>query len=91
MSRSNFHVLLKNPENLEITDDILFKCACLAKENWNEAFKLFYHKNFTNIINSNETKELMIYRGMVASKPSNQNLEEFWIGIKKREVIRKGR
>ena len=27
------HVLLKNPENLEITDDILFKCACLAKEN----------------------------------------------------------
>ena len=27
------HVLLKNPDNLEITDDILFKCACLAKEN----------------------------------------------------------
>ena len=27
------HVLLKNPDNLEITDDILFKCAVLAKEN----------------------------------------------------------
>ena len=66
----------------------LYDFACLAKENWNEAFKLFYHKNFTNIINSNETKELMIYRGMVASKPSNQNLEEFLIGIKKKEVIR---
>ena len=27
------HVLLKNPDGLDITEDILFKCACLAKEN----------------------------------------------------------
>ena len=27
------HVLLKNPDSLDITEDILFKCACLAKEN----------------------------------------------------------
>ena len=27
------HVLLKNPDSLDITEDILFKCASLAKEN----------------------------------------------------------
>ena len=66
----------------------LYDFACLAKENWDEAFQLFYHKNFTNVINSNEVKELMIYRGMVSSKPSNQNLEEFLVGIKKKEVVK---
>lgn len=66
----------------------LYDFACLAKENWDEAFQLFYHKNFTNVINSNEIKELMIYRGMVSSKPSNQNLEEFLVGIKKKEVVK---
>ena len=66
----------------------LYDFACLAKENWDEAFQLFYHKNFTNVINSNEVKELMIYRGMVSSKPTNQNLEEFLVGIKKKEVVK---
>ncbi len=65
----------------------LYDFSCLAKENWNEAFQLFYHKSFSNIIKENEVKESMIYRGIVAAKPSNQNLEEFLIGIRKKEKV----
>ncbi len=65
----------------------LYDFVCLAKENWSEAFQLFYHKSFANILKPNEVKELMFYRGMIAAKPSNQNLEEFLIGIRKKEKI----
>ncbi len=65
----------------------LYDFACLAKANWSEAFQLFYHKSFSNIIKPNEIKERMIYRGMIAAKPSNQNVEEFLIGIRKKEKI----
>ena len=61
--------------------------ASLAKADWNEAFQLFYSKNFSNIIKPNEVKESMIYRGTVTAKPCNQNLEEFLIGIQKKEKI----
>lgn len=27
------HILLRNPENIEIPEEVLYKCACLAKEN----------------------------------------------------------
>lgn len=65
----------------------LYDFTCLAKENWEEAYQLFYHKSFINIINTKEVKELMVYRGMMAAKPSNQNLEEFLIGIRKKNQI----
>ena len=65
----------------------LYDFTCLAKENWSEAFQLFYHKNFSHVIKPNEVKESMMYRGIVAAKPSNQNLEEFLIGIRKKEKI----
>ena len=65
----------------------LYDFSCLAKANWSEAFQLFYHKSFPNIIKTNEIKERMIYRGIIAAKPSNQNVEEFLIGIRKKEKI----
>ena len=65
----------------------LYDFACLAKEDWNEAFQLFYSKNFSNIIKANEVKESMIYRGIITAKPCNQNMEEFLIGIRKKEKI----
>ncbi len=65
----------------------LYDFSCLAKANWNEAFQLFYHKSFSNIIKPNEVKEGMIYKGITAAKPSNQNMEEFLIGIRKKERI----
>lgn len=66
----------------------LYDFACLAKADWNEAFQLFYSKNFSNVIKPNEVKESMIYRGIITSKPCNQNMEEFLIGIRKKEKIR---
>ncbi|MBQ2902750.1 MAG: hypothetical protein IJE49_13025 [Agathobacter sp.] len=65
----------------------LYDFSCLAKADWNEAFQLFYNKNFSNIIKPNEVKESMIYRGIITAKPCNQNMEEFLIGIRKKEKI----
>lgn len=65
----------------------LYDFSCLAKENWAEAYQMFYHKSFVNLIKLKEVKEAMIYQGIVAAKPSNQNMEEFLIGIRKKERI----
>lgn len=65
----------------------LYDFSCLAKEHWEEAYQFFYHKNFSNIIKANEVKEQIIYRGMMGAKPSFQNLEEFLVGIRKKEKI----
>lgn len=65
----------------------LYDFSNLAKENWNEAFQMFYHKSFSNIIKSKEMKESMIYKGLVSAKPSNQNLEEFLVSIRKKNKI----
>ena len=65
----------------------LYDFSCLAKANWEEAYQLFYSQSFSNVIKPNEVKESMIYRGIVSSKPSNQNLEEFLIGIRKKDKI----
>lgn len=67
--------------------ETLYDFTNLAKENWEEAYQLFYHKSFPNIIKKKELKESMIYRGIVSAKPSNQNLEEFLVGIRKKEPI----
>lgn len=65
----------------------LYDFSNLAKENWGEAYQLFYNKNFSNIMKPQEVKEAMIYRGMVAAKPSDNNLEEFLVGIRKKNPI----
>ena len=65
----------------------LYDFSQLAKANWSEAFQLFYHKDFSNVIKENEIKEGMIYRGIISAKPSNQNMEEFLIGIRKKEKV----
>lgn len=65
----------------------LYDFSCLAKVNWTEAIQLFYHKDFSNIIKSNEIKESMLYRAITDVKPSNQAMEEFLIGIRKKDKI----
>ena len=65
----------------------LYDFSCLAKEHWDEAYQLFYHKGFQNIIKPNEVKESMIYRGMMGAKPSNRNMEEFLVGIGKKQRV----
>lgn len=65
----------------------LYDFSCLAKEHWGEAYQLFYHKHFGNIISDKEVRERMVYNGIIAAKPSPQNLEEFLIGIKKKKRV----
>lgn len=65
----------------------LYDFSNLAKENWEEAYQLFYHKSFSNIIKPKEMKEAMIYRGIVSAKPSNRNMEEFLVGIRKKNKV----
>ena len=65
----------------------LYDFSCLAKANWAEAFQLFYHKDFSNIIKSNEVKEQMLYLAITDTNPSHQAMEEFLIGIRKKEKI----
>lgn len=54
--------------------------VALARENWQEAYQLFYHKSFSNIFKAKEIKERMLYEGFLAARPSQQNLEEFLVG-----------
>lgn len=65
----------------------LYDFTQLAKEHWQEAYRLFYHKNFKNLIRPKEFKEAMIYKGILAAKPSNRNLEEFFVGIHKKQRV----
>lgn len=67
--------------------DSLYDFTCLAKENWNEAYRLFYHHSFPNIIKPKEMKEAMLYKGILDAKPSPQNMEEFLIGIRKKKRV----
>ncbi len=66
----------------------LYDFSCLAKDHWDEAYQLFYRRGFSDIIKPNEVKEMMIYRGIVQAKPSNGNLEEFLVGIGKKERLK---
>ncbi|MCM1106635.1 MAG: DUF5717 family protein [Blautia sp.] len=61
--------------------------TALAREKWDEAYRLFYHKGFSSIISKAEYKEAMIYKGIVGAKPSPQNMEEFLIGIGRKNPI----
>uniref|UniRef100_UPI004055EAAF DUF5717 family protein n=1 Tax=Agathobacter sp. TaxID=2021311 RepID=UPI004055EAAF len=61
--------------------------AVLADENREEAFRLFYHRNFFHIIETGDIREQLVYRGILASKPSYHNMEEFLVGIGRKDRI----
>ena len=61
--------------------------VALARENWQEAYQLFYHKSFSNIFKSKEVRERMLYEGFLAARPSQQNLEEFLVGCDRKGQI----
>ena len=59
----------------------------LAQNNWTEAYHLFYNRNFLNIISEDMVVENMIYRGIMAAKPSSRNMEEFLVGVHKKKPV----
>ena len=65
----------------------LFHFTNLAKSNWEEAVKVFYHPQFEHIMNGNEARYRNLYRGLSVQGNKNYNLEEFLIGINKKQKI----
>lgn len=59
----------------------------LAASNWNEAYHLFYNRNFLNTIPYGNVYERLTYEGFACARPSGQNMEEFLIGVNKKQAV----
>lgn len=65
----------------------LFHFANLAKSNWQEAIDVFANPQFAAILTGNDSKYINLYRGLSKKGNKNHNLEEFLIGINKKQKI----
>lgn len=65
----------------------LFHFANLAKASPEEAVSLFYTEDFKRIFNGNDRQYYEYYLGMSAYPGNEQNVEEFLIGINKKQKI----
>lgn len=59
----------------------------LAASNWDEAYHLFYNRNFLNTIPYDNVYERLTYEGFDCARPSGQNMEEFLIGVNKKKPV----
>ena len=59
----------------------------LAASNWDEAYHLFYNRNFLNTIPYDNVYERLTYEGFAFARPSGQNMEEFLIGVNKKKPV----
>lgn len=59
----------------------------LAASNWDEAYHLFYNRNFLNTIPYGNVYEMLTYEGFACARPSGQNMEEFLIGVNKKQPV----
>jgi hypothetical protein len=59
----------------------------LAASNWDEAYHLFYNRNFLNTIPYDNVYERLTYEGFACARPSGQNVEEFLIGVNKKQPV----
>ena len=59
----------------------------LAASNWDEAYHLFYNRNFLNTIPYDNVYERLTYVGFACARPSGQNMEEFLIGVNKKQPV----
>lgn len=65
----------------------LFHFTNLAKNNWKEAVKLFYKKEFSRILEGDDARYFDAYRGLSANYGNEQNVEEFLIHIHKKQKL----
>ena len=59
----------------------------LAASNWDEAYHLFYNRIFLNTIPYDNVYERLTYKGFACARPSGQNMEEFLIGVNKKQPV----
>lgn len=65
----------------------LFQFTNLAKSSWDEAVEVFYNPSFEQIVRGGEVKYLNLHKGLTVKGNKNANLEEFLIGINKKQKI----
>lgn len=65
----------------------LFHFTNLAKTDWDEAVRVFNLPNFKNIIPDSDTNYHNMYLGLVGRGNRNYNLEEFLVGINKKQML----
>lgn len=59
----------------------------LAKENFHEAYRLFYSPNFTNLMRADQATEVLLYKGLRQGTPSGQKVEEFLVSIDRKKEV----
>ena len=59
----------------------------LAASNWDEAYHLFYNRNFLNTIPYDHVYDRLAYEGFACARPSGQNMEEFLIGVNQKQPV----
>lgn len=65
----------------------LFHFTNLAKTNWAEAVRLFYHSGFEKTLTGNDRQYVNIYRALRLPPENEQKVEEFLVGIRKKQKI----
>ncbi|HJA92262.1 MAG TPA: hypothetical protein H9717_03975 [Candidatus Eisenbergiella merdipullorum] len=65
----------------------LFHFVRLARENWQEAEKLFYSSSFVKLLSGNDRKYRNLYKGLSRSPGNGQNLEEFLVSAGKKPPV----
>ena len=63
----------------------LFHFANLARENWEEAVKLFYSKEFAMLFYGHDRRYYDLYRGLATRDGNEHNVDEFLTGIHKKQ------
>ena len=63
----------------------LFHFANLAREDWAEAVRIFYSKEFSLLFYGHDKRYYDLYRGLSAHVGNEQNVDEFLIGIHKKQ------
>ncbi len=61
--------------------------AALARNDWEEALRLFYSRDFTRLLKGNDRKYTESYRGLSARPGNQHNMEEFLIACGKKQKI----
>lgn len=65
----------------------LSEFANLAQEFWVEAYHMFQAPAFANVIRDTERRERLLYQALGGSGASQQAMEEFLIGIRKKQPV----
>lgn len=61
--------------------------AGLARNNWQEAVKLFYTKDFARLCRREDEETALLYRGLSVSFGNEANVEEFLAALGKKEPV----